>query len=446
MSAKGGIGGLGVSADEALSNGSELFEYPDVLDDYVGGYYQSDHQLTSATSKGPFEFGVLADGKHYIILPLTRLSGKIQIVNEDGTKLTKPLSNHLGVVNLMPDSLFNHVDITVNNTKVSDSTSNCYGYKAFIETQLSYGEEAKKTHLRASIYYDDTAGHYNSSLLANKGRDDRSRQFTKSGIVEFETSIHCDFFKIYRYLPNNCDISIKFHRHLDTFSLFNSVENTVKFKIKITDLLLSVRKVELHPDVLSSNNRLFKQNKLAVLPIYRNQIKTFLIPSGVGSHIIPHAISGQLPRSVIIGLVTCEAFDGNQFQNPFNFAHFNLKRISLIVDGRSVPARPYEMDYDKDYFMRPYRAMFDGVGIYSDNTGNAITPKLFKSGNAFYVFDLTPDCCSGEHEHQTEIGMIEISLTFKNSLSKAIKVIAYSSYTSKIFINGDGDITTDYIV
>jgi hypothetical protein len=104
------------------------------------------------------------------------------------------------------------------------------------------------------------------------------------------------------------------------------------------------------------------------------------------------------------------------------------------------------MDYANDHFMKPYRAMFDGVGIYSDNTGNNISPELFKGGNAFYVFDLTPDCCNGEHEHPSNIGVIDINISFKEALSKPMEVIVYSSYNNKIFINNDGEISTDYIV
>jgi hypothetical protein len=189
-----------------MKNSQQEMSYLEVLEDYIGGYYQNLGQLTSANSTGPFEFNIAADGKHYVILPLTHLSGKIQIVDDTGAKLSADDAKKMGVVNLLPDSLFNHIDITVNNIKVSDSTANCYGYKAFIETQLSYGAEAKNTHLKAALYCDDTAGYYDSTLAANVGRAERTLPFAGSAKIEFETCVHADFFKIYRYLPNNCDV------------------------------------------------------------------------------------------------------------------------------------------------------------------------------------------------------------------------------------------------
>jgi hypothetical protein len=164
-------------------------------------------------------------------------------------------------------------------------------------------------------------------LAANTGRTDCTSKFLKSAKIEFETCIHADFFKIYRYLPNNCDVNIKFNRNSDSFSFFNVKGNIKSYSIKISDLILSVRRVELHPDVLRANEKLFKSNKLAVLPMDRNQIKTFVLPSGIGSQTLPSVIRGQLPRSVIIGIVLGEAFNGSQFHNPFNFQNCNLKNI-----------------------------------------------------------------------------------------------------------------------
>jgi hypothetical protein len=442
---KTGVGGIGVSADEALSTGNELFDFPEILKDYVGGYYQAIQQITSATSEGPFEFNIPADGKHYIILPLTRLSGKIQITDDAGNKLTESTSDMLGVINLLPDSLFNHVEITMNNIKVSDATSNSYGYKAFIETQLSYGSEAKKTHLAASHYRDDDAGKYGDASDENVGWKERRTPFLKGEPVDFETCVHADFFKIYRYLPNHCNVSVKFNRQGDSFCFFNK-SGDKKYKIKIIDLLLTVRKVELHPEALNLNTKFFKSGKLAVLPIDRNQIKTFVLPTGLGSKVLTNVINGQLPRGIIIGLVAAKAYNGKQTENPYNFQHFNLQKISLSVNGTTVPASPYEMDYKNRYFIKPYRALFDSIGVYSDNLGNDITPKKFKGGNAFYAFDLSSDCCNGEHEHEAYLGIIDISLSFRETLNEAVEVIVYSSYNNKIFINYEGDVSTDYVV
>ena len=60
-------------------------------------------------------------------------------------------------VNLFLHSLFGQLDIELNDRTISDGSST-YPYQAYLETLLSYGEEAKSTHLTSSLFYKDTAG------------------------------------------------------------------------------------------------------------------------------------------------------------------------------------------------------------------------------------------------------------------------------------------------
>jgi len=116
MTDQEGLGGLNVAQDEVVSSGSELFENPPVLKDYVSGLMQEYYPITSADSNGPFEFFIPGDGKHYIILPQTWLYGKIQILKADGSKV--PASDlNIGVVNLFPSSLFKQIEIEINGKK-----------------------------------------------------------------------------------------------------------------------------------------------------------------------------------------------------------------------------------------------------------------------------------------------------------------------------------------
>jgi len=107
--------------------------------------------------------------------------------------------------------------------------------------------------------------------------------------------------------------------------------------------------VELHESLFDSNERLFSQDKVAILPVVRTQIKKFVVSSGISSKIIPNIFTGQLPRNIIISFVDSTAYNGASSRNPYNFKHFNLKNISLRVDGITTPSMPYFMNLKKIY-------------------------------------------------------------------------------------------------
>ena len=78
-------------------------------------------------------------------------------------KITKPNGANLdadtqvGPVNLFLHFLFLQVDVALNERMISPST-NTYPYRAMLETQLNYGEEAKTSQLSMSLFYKDNPG------------------------------------------------------------------------------------------------------------------------------------------------------------------------------------------------------------------------------------------------------------------------------------------------
>jgi hypothetical protein len=441
---KEGLGGLNIPKDEAFSEGSDLFENPPVQLDYIGGSTQIFYPITGVESDGPFEFNITSDGKHYLALPQTRLYGIIQILHKDGT--TPGENEPVGVVNLFPSSLFKHIEIEVNGKKVSDATSSCYGIKSIIETQLSYGESAKKSHLKAARYYDDDDGKGNIRDSTNKGWEIRHELVKQGKKVDFDTILHCDFFQIYRYLPNGCSIRLKLVRNDDSFTLLNgdvtgNNATTKEYKINILDLRISVRKVLLHKRLFNINESLFLKGYQAVFPIVRTQIKTLVITKGLSSIIEANVIMGQLPRSVILCFVSNKAFNGNAKLNPYYFDHFNLKSASLRVAGERVPDSGYHMDFDNNLFVTPYRALFDSTGYSHGNGGNVISMKAFSQGNTFLAFDLTPDLCNGWHLHEERNGTIDIELSFKEELDESINLIVYSTYDNQLLMDKDRNVS-----
>jgi len=68
----------------------------------------------------------------------------------------------VGPVNNWMHSLFSQVDVSLNGTLVTPST-NTYPYRAYIETLLSHGKEAKDKQLTSVLLRKDTAGHMDAT-------------------------------------------------------------------------------------------------------------------------------------------------------------------------------------------------------------------------------------------------------------------------------------------
>ena len=118
----------------------------------------------------------------------------VEIQEENGTTLTgKQFTNaelagtleKVGVINNLGHSLWEQIVLTINDTKVME-TSNNYAYIAMLETLLSYDDADEKNVLHLSCFKKDhgnITAEFPIATHANKGLVERSKLFEsgKSG-------------------------------------------------------------------------------------------------------------------------------------------------------------------------------------------------------------------------------------------------------------------------
>ena len=78
----------------------------------------------------------------------------VQLVKSDGLEIDG--GSKVAPVNLFLHFLFGQLDINWNGRTISDGSST-YPYRGYLETLISYREEAKSTHLTSALFYKDTA-------------------------------------------------------------------------------------------------------------------------------------------------------------------------------------------------------------------------------------------------------------------------------------------------
>ena len=101
---------------------------------------------------GPIKFTVSGDSNYYLDLGSSYLYLEVKITKADGTAIDADTA--VGPVNLIAHYLFKQVDVYLNDVLISNA-SNLYHYRAFLETLLTYNDEAKKSQLTMALFYKD---------------------------------------------------------------------------------------------------------------------------------------------------------------------------------------------------------------------------------------------------------------------------------------------------
>lgn len=429
-----GVGTFINNEEELTASNLAVFHVPSIDTTLQEGkpiYYYPTNAINNA---GPFEFIIPKDPDCFLSLAHTRLEGCIEITKADGTALAA--TDKIYPVNLFPQSIFKQIEIELNGMQVGDLSTPTYAYKSFIETHCSYGKDAKDTHLKCSMYEKDTPGKEEAIDDTNTGAAARAKLINGKKFY-FSNIIHSDFFQSQKWLIPNVEVKLKLIRNEDNFSLIAA--STATPKIHIKNLKLAVRKIKTSPEALNAIETTI--NKIPTnYDITQSKIKSFLIPSGTRSIDFSSIIQGNLPRSIIFGLVGHDGFNGSITANPFLFNNCGVNNFNLKINGVPIVPTPFQPNFSDGDYVREYRWFYDNCGICHDNESNGITLEEFRDNSTFWTFDLTPDLCNSFHLHATKQGHMDLSIGFKDATTKNLHVLCYSSFNSAVTIDADRNV------
>ena len=110
------------------------------------------------------------EGQHWTLLIPLR---KKPVLFQEGTNISDDVD--FSTVNLFPHSLFSQIDFEIDGINLC-SNDNLYPYKAYLETLLTYGHDAKNSHLSTSHFVKDSAHHFESGSQGNNGYITRQKR------------------------------------------------------------------------------------------------------------------------------------------------------------------------------------------------------------------------------------------------------------------------------
>ena len=417
---------------EGVKSELDLFAVPPTQTSIDEGQWIEHQPMTSLDSGGPIEFVVPGTGDAYIDLANTYLFVRAKIIRGVGTNLTD--DTPVAPINNWLHSLFSQVDVYLNDTLVTPS-SNTYPFRAYVETLLSYGAEAKKTQLTSHLWYKDTAGHMDATQEngGNAGLARRRRHIVGSRVVEMMDRLHVDLFMQDRFLLNGVTVRVRLVRSKDTFSLMAGGANP-DYKVCIVDAVLFVRKAVLSPTVQIAHIQALTKGT-AKYPLRPVDCKVYSIAQGAMSHTHENLFLGTLPKRIILWCVDNDAFNGTFEKNPFHAKNNAINFLAIYVDGRQVPAKPLQPNFETGHYIRSYVNLFSATGKHAQDEGNELTRDDFGNGYTFFGFDLTPDACDGSCLHLVQKSNLRIEIHFAEALAQTVNVIVYAEFEAVLEID-----------
>ena len=425
---------------ESVHTGLDLFALPPTQTAVQDGLWVEYHPLATLAAGAPIEFAVSGATADYIDLSNTYLYVKAKVLRQDGTN---PAADAVfAPVNYWIHSLFSQVDVSLNNILVTPS-ENTYPYRAYIESTLNYGREAKTTHLTSALYYQDTANHLESLNEAeNDGFRARAAHAAAGREVDMIGRLHCDIFHQERYLLNGVDVKIRLIPSKSTFNLMAAAD--ANFKSIITHASMFVRKVRLNPAVTLSHAKALERGTVKY-PLKRVVVKTFSIPTGNVGAVQDNLFLSQTPNRLVIGLVDSAAFNGENARNPFNFQTFGLSFLSLYLDGKQVPSKPLQPNFAGGQYVRSFFNLMVSSGLANQDSGSNISRQDFTGGFALYSMDLTPSLIDDNQLFElVKSGALRMELKFVRALLRSVTVVVWAEMDSVLEIDRSRQVLTDF--
>lgn len=400
-------------------------------------YYQQILPIGPITDTSPIQFIVNGqNGMEYIDTKRSFMSIKAKIVHQDGSVIDS--NEYVGPVNLLAHALFDQVDVTIQGKFITSATGN-YPYKAYLQTLLKYGNDAKTSQLSSQCFYRDTPGcldDFDGKTGRNVGLNFRTSLFGESRRIHMTAPIIHDAFQLDRYVLNQTAMNIKFYRAKPEFYLMSDTLSP-DYKIVIDEMVLNMCKIQVNPSVVYAHNKLIQKSH-AKYPYVKTEVRLAAISQGQVNFNIDNVCQGIRPNKVVVAFVNSQSVSGSFQTSPWNFQGFGLTELTVSVDNIPVFGNPIRMNFDAKSGIdtaEPYHWLFETTGKWLKDEGMQISQSDIANGYAVYAFDIEPAYQDRNYLTLVKQGIVKISANFAKPLPVPVTCIIYTEGVGYFEIN-----------
>jgi hypothetical protein len=309
-----------------------------------------------------------------------------KVVKADGTDMDAGDDNKVaprcGIA-----SMFRNIEMEINGQQMPGMGTH-YPIRAYMSNLLSYSKQTLKARGELEGWLTDDSSHMDA-FKADDGTSfkERAAWVNRSKVVETWHRPVLEIFHQPKLLVPHTDIRLKFYVNSDKF--FLATEDNNKYKFVITKLVLWMRRKIISSDVEKAHLEM-RVSQRVHYPINRVHTKHITVVKGQTAQGIDNVVLGTLPDTLFLCLIEDDAMTGNHKKNPYNFKHFNLNRIVLLVNGDQYPQIAYNPDWDNNQCGRPFHDLLDAVGCIDTDKSCGVTLPMFKKGFTIFAFKIAP--------------------------------------------------------
>lgn len=424
----------GENASEFQPKELMIFDRPPLQTAVENVFYDKIQPISQITGSSPIEF-VLApqNSLHYIDLKNSFMSVKTRIRHRDGRTLTA--NEYCGPVNLLIHSLFEQVDVTLQGRHIIPPSTH-YPFKSMFEVMTKYGGDSKSSQLSSQGWVRDTAFHVDDDDIKtgkNDGLKERSKPYAESKLVHLISDIHHDLFKLDKFLLNQIAIAMKFYRSKPEFYLVSDGLQP-DFVADIEEMTIYLRKIQVNPAIVYAHSMALQKSSAKYL-FNRSEVRMTAISQGHVSFSYDNICVDRLANKVVIGFVSSSSVVGSYNSSPFNFQGFDLRQITLSVDGIPVNNNTLSVSYDSSTgydTVEAYVSLLQSSGKWLNDAGNQLTTSDLAGGFALYSFNIAPIFEGETYTNLIRKGNVRIDARFGTPLPHPVTCIIFTQ-TSSMF-------------
>ena len=384
-----------------------------------------------------------------------RLVGKMVLEKKpkDATAWTTPLAtDKVTVMNNPQQNLFSKVIIKLNDTEISDPSTDPYPYQSYFATTFNLNKDFKE-HLHTQLFYKDTPNlfnafkqnpdlhketftlknfmktkqvklgkwneatskfeQYNTTLFVDDDMDGKkieierteSQNYNHGAVMRrqklingkpyaFIRRIDHDIVTALTMIPPRTKVAFQFNLKDPDFNIqqCKTAHEHDKFRLRLVDMNLEIMLADIVPNVGRQYMRSLNNPRLTPhIDFSRNFIRSYTILGTDTSSFGHHnfIMSNRLPDTIIIGITRQTAHLGDKHENPFCFETIGFNQINLIVNGELEYPSSFE-SCTEDGRLKLYQHLQDCCGENQATSQTLdITYEEFYGGHFFIYFDRT---------------------------------------------------------
>jgi hypothetical protein len=397
--------------------------------------------LTSLDNCSTVQFLLPSYPGRYIDTNNIFLKTHFQVVKSGGELYTNKDAKQPAAIANMGHSMFKNATVELGGKIVSSSRH--YNTKSYMLNTLNYQKPAIETKLHTQGHWADTAGKMDSAADENHGAKSRRAKTKDSKIFETYFKVDMDVFRQPKQILDGVDMKLSFELENNKFFFMKESDDTSSPDLKILECTLFARYLTISRPVLVAHQQLLASANVRY-DFLKDDLKTFLIPSGVSSHNIENIFSGQLPKNVVISFVENGAFTGDFAKNPFNYQLFGLNSIQLNVNGSNVPNSPILLDGSAGHVAHAYYNTYSALNCQNKDFGLSFGEHAFRNGYGMFAFDLTASKQTGAMDLHNNSGNMKIDLKFKDPLTNPVVMLVYGEFDSYFEVNANREVIVNY--